>query len=224
MFAKEPVPKEHLIYTVYYNKIKNVSSIFTKNSKKLFSKNINAVIMKRYQREGKEMEKLTVLINEAKINARIDELAKEIMRDYKDEDIVFVGVLRGAAMFMVELAKRIKNNVEFEFIQLESYEGKESTGVVKLRQELTGKIEGKNIIIIEDIIDTGRTLEYLRDHIKTFKPKSVKICALLSKPSRRIFELNVDYIGFSIPDEFVVGFGMDYNQKYRNLPYIGKIG
>ena len=90
------------------------------------------------------MEKLTVLINEAKINTRIDELAKEIMRDYKDEDIVFVGVLRGAAMFMVELAKRIKNNVEFEFIQLESYEGTESTGVVKLRQELTGKIEGKN--------------------------------------------------------------------------------
>lgn len=170
------------------------------------------------------MDKLTVLINESKINARLDELAKEIMRDYKDEDIVFVGVLRGAAMFMVELAKRIKNNVEFEFIQLESYEGTESTGVVKLRQELTGKIEGKNIIIIEDIIDTGRTLEYLRDHIKTFSPKSVKICALLSKPSRRIFELNVDYIGFSIPDEFVVGFGMDYNQKYRNLPYIGKIG
>ena len=170
------------------------------------------------------MDKLTVLINEAKINARLDELAREIMRDYKDEEIVFVGVLRGAATFMVELAKRIKNNVEYEFIQLESYDGEESTGSVKLRQELTGKIEGKNIIIIEDIIDTGRTLEYLRDHIKTFKPKSVKICTLLSKPSRRIFELNVDYIGFSIPDEFVVGFGMDYNQKYRNLPYIGKIG
>ena len=114
--------------------------------------------------------------------------------------------------------------MEYEFIQLESYEGEESTGVVKLKQELTGKIEGKNIIIVEDIIDTGRTLEYLREHIKKFKPKSVKICTLLSKPSRRIFELNVDYIGFSIPDEFVVGFGMDYNQKYRNLPYIGKIG
>ena len=170
------------------------------------------------------MENVKVLINEAKIESRLDELAKEIMRDYKDEDIIFVGVLRGAATFMVELAKRIKNNVEYEFIQLESYEGEESTGVVKLKQELTGKIEGKNIIIIEDIIATGRTLEYLKEHIKTFKPKSVKICALLSKPSRRIFELNVDYIGFSIPDEFVVGFGMDYNQKYRNLPYIGKIG
>ena len=170
------------------------------------------------------MEEVKVLINEAKLDARLNELAKEIMKDYKNEDIVFVGVLRGAATFMIELAKRIKNNVEYEFIQLESYEGDKSTGVVKLRQELTGKIEGKNIIIIEDIVDTGRTLEYLREHIKKFSPKSVKICTLLSKPSRRIFELDVDYIGFSIPDEFVVGFGMDYNQRYRNLPYVGKIG
>ena len=146
------------------------------------------------------------------------------MRDYKEEDIVFVGVLKGAATFMIELAKKIKNNVEFEFIQLESYEGDKSTGRIKLKQDLTGKIEGKNIIIIEDIIDTGRTLEYLREYIKKFNPNSTKICTLLSKPSRRIVELEVDYIGFSIPDEFVVGFGMDYNQKYRNLPYIAKIG
>jgi hypoxanthine phosphoribosyltransferase len=170
------------------------------------------------------MEKVSVLINEAKIENRIEELAKEIMRDYKEEDIVFVGVLKGAATFMIELAKKIKNNVEFEFIQLESYEGDKSTGRIKLKQDLTGKIEGKNIIIIEDIIDTGRTLEYLREYIKKFNPNSTKICTLLSKPSRRIIELEVDYIGFSIPDEFVVGFGMDYNQKYRNLPYIAKIG
>ena len=195
----------------------------SETNSKVFSSAKNIVIINRCKEKNK-MENVKVLINEAKIESRLDELAKEIMRDYKDEDIIFVGVLRGAATFMVELAKRIKNNVEYEFIQLESYEGEESTGVVKLKQELTGKIEGKNIIIIEDIIDTGRTLEYLKEHIKTFKPKSVKICALLSKPSRRIFELNVDYIGFSIPDEFVVGFGMDYNQKYRNLPYIGKIG
>ena len=170
------------------------------------------------------MENFDILINESNLDKRIEELAKEIMRDYKDEDLVFVGVLKGAAVFMIELAKKIKNSVEFEFIQLESYEGENSTGNVKLKQELTGKIEGKNIIIIEDIIDTGRTLEYLREHIKKFNPKSVKICTLLSKPSRRVFELNVDYIGFSIPDEFVIGYGMDYNQKYRNLPFIGKIG
>lgn len=170
------------------------------------------------------MEKVSVLINEAKIENRIEELAKEIMRDYKDEDLVFVGVLKGAATFMIELAKKIKSNVEFEFIQVESYEGDSSTGKIKLKQDLTGKIEGKNIIIIEDIIDTGRTLGYLKEYIKKFNPKSTKICTLLSKPSRRIVELEVDYIGFSIPDEFVVGFGMDYNQRYRNLPYIGRIG
>lgn len=170
------------------------------------------------------MEKVSILINEAKIENKLNELAKEIMKDYKNEDIVFIGVLKGAATFMVELAKRIKNNVEFEFIQLQSYEGDKSTGEVKLIQDLTGKIEGKNIIIIEDIIDTGRTLEYLKNYIKDQNPKSVKICTLLSKPSRRVVELEVDYIGFLIPDEFVVGFGMDYKQRYRNLPYIGKIG
>lgn len=170
-----------------------------------------------------KMEKVNILISESKIQNRLDELAKNIMRDYKDEDLVFIGVLKGAAIFMVELAKRIKNNVEFEFIQVESYEGEESTGTIKLTQDLTGKIEDKNIIIIEDIIDTGRTLEYLKDYISKQNPKSIKICALLSKPSRRVVELDVDYIGFQIPDEFVIGFGMDYNQKYRNLPYIGKI-
>lgn len=169
------------------------------------------------------MEKVSILINESKIENRLNELAREIMKDYKDEDIVFIGVLKGAATFMIELAKRIKNNVEYEFIQVESYEGDTSTGNVILKQDLIGKIEGKNIIIIEDIIDTGRTLEYLRDYIKKLNPKSTKICTLLSKPSRRVVELDVDYIGFTIPDEYVVGFGMDYNQKYRNLPYVGKI-
>lgn len=171
-----------------------------------------------------KMEKVNILISEAKIENRLNELAREIMKDYKDQDLVFIGVLKGAATFMVELAKRIKNNVEFEFIQVASYEGATSTGNIKLTQDLIGKVEGKNIIIIEDIIDTGRTLEYLKDYIKQLNPKTTKICTLLSKPSRRIVELEVDYIGFSIPDEFVVGFGMDYNQKYRNLPYIGKIG
>lgn len=170
------------------------------------------------------MENFDILINESNLDKRIEELAKEIMRDYKDEDLVFVGVLKGAAVFfMIELAKKIKNSVEFEFIQVESYQGTESTGKIKLKQDLIDKIEGRNIIIIEDIVDTGRTLEYLREYIKKHNPKSVKVCTLLSKPSRRIVELNIDYIGFSIPDEFVIGFGMDYDQKYRNLPYIAKM-
>lgn len=169
------------------------------------------------------MENFDILINESNLDKRIEELAKEIMRDYKDEDLVFVGVLKGAAVFMIELAKKIKNSVEFEFIQVESYQGTESTGKIKLKQDLIDKIEERNIIIIEDIVDTGRTLEYLREYIKKHNPKSVKVCTLLSKPSRRIVELNIDYIGFSIPDEFVIGFGMDYDQKYRNLPYIAKM-
>lgn len=169
------------------------------------------------------MENFDILINESNLDKRIEELAKEIMRDYKDEDLVFVGVLKGAAVFMIELAKKIKNSVEFEFIQVESYQGTESTGKIKLKQDLIDKIEGRNIMIIEDIVDTGRTLEYLREYIKKHNPKSVKVCTLLSKPSRRIVELNIDYIGFSIPDEFVIGFGMDYDQKYRNLPYIAKM-
>ena len=169
------------------------------------------------------MEKINVLISEAKIEKRLDELAKEIMKKYKDEDIVFVGVLKGAATFMVELAKRIKNSVEFEFIQVKSYEGDQSTGKIEMVQDLSGKIEGKNVIIIEDIVDTGRTLEFLKHHLMEFNPKALQICTLLSKPSRRIIELDVDYIGFSIPDEFVIGYGLDYNQKYRNLPYIGVI-
>ena len=167
------------------------------------------------------MENIDVLISETKIEKRLDELAKQIMKDYGDEDLLFIGVLKGAAIFMVELAKRIKNNVEFEFIQAKSYEGTESTGKVEITQDLTGKIDGKNVIIIEDIIDTGRTLEYLMRYLTVHNPKSIKLCTLLSKPSRRVVELQVDYIGFSIPDEFVIGYGLDYNQKYRNLPYIG---
>ena len=168
-----------------------------------------------------KMDNINVLINEAKIEKRLDELAKQIMKDYGEEDLVFIGVLKGSAPFMIELAKRIKNSVEFEFIQARSYEGTESTGKVEITQDLSGSIEGKNVIIIEDIIDTGRTLEYLTRYLTFHNPKSIKLCTLLSKPSRRVVDLKVDYIGFTIPDEFVIGYGLDYNQRYRNLPYIG---
>ena len=167
------------------------------------------------------MEEINILISETKIEKRLNEIAKQIMKDYGDEDLVFVGVLKGAATFMIELAKRIKNSVEFEFIQAKSYEGTESTGKIEITQDLSGSIEGKNIIIIEDIIDTGRTLEYLMRYLTFHNPKSIKLCTLLSKPSRRVIDLKVDYVGFSIPDEFVIGYGLDYNQRYRNLPFIG---
>lgn len=169
------------------------------------------------------MGNLNVLINESRIEKRINEMAKEIEKDYKGEDIVFVCILKGAAMFTIELAKRIQNSVEFEFIEASSYDGTESTGVIRIHNDITGNIEGKHVIIVEDLIDTGRTLEYIKNHLLAMNPASLKIATLLSKPSRRIFELDVDYIGFQIGDDFVVGYGMDYNQKYRNLPYIGRV-
>lgn len=169
------------------------------------------------------MEEIKVLINEARLDGRLEELAKQIEKDYDGKEILFLGVLKGSAVFMVELAKKIKNNVEFEFIEIISYEGTESTNKIKINKDITGKIEGKDVIIIEDIIDTGRTLSYLVEYLKKQKIKSLKIATLLSKPSRRVIELDVDYIGFKIDDVFVIGYGLDYNQKYRNLPYIGYI-
>lgn len=169
------------------------------------------------------MEKLSVLINETKLQKRVNELAKQIMKDYKDKDIVFVCVLKGAVFFAVDLAKKIKNNVEFEFLEVASYEGKESTGNIKLNKDLKKSIKGKEVLIVEDIIDTGRTLNYLIGHLLLKKPASLSICTLLSKPSKRIIELDVNYVGFSINDEFVVGYGLDLDQRYRNLPYIGSI-
>ena len=166
---------------------------------------------------------MEVLINEAKLQKRIEELARKIDKDYEGKEIVLLGILKGSVPFLWELAKRIKNDMQLEFIEVSSYEGTESTGKIKLNKDIASSIEGKDVIIVEDIIDTGRTLTYLKQHILEKKPNSLKIATLLSKPSRRIMELEVDYIGFQIEDKFVVGFGLDYEQKYRNLPYIGCI-
>ena len=169
------------------------------------------------------MQNIDVLINKARLEKRIDELAKQIEKDYEGKEIVFLGILKGSVPFMWELAKRLRNNVIFEFIEVSSYKGTKSTGKVTLHKDIKNSIEGKDVLIIEDIVDTGRTLDFLLEHLKEKNPNSVKIATLLSKPSRRVIELNVDYIGFMIEDKFVVGFGLDYEQKLRNLPYIGYI-
>lgn len=169
------------------------------------------------------MENINILINKARLEKRLDEMAREIEKDYEGKDIVFLGILKGSVPFMWELAKRIKNNVIFEFIEVSSYKGTESTGTVRMHKDIKNSIEEKDVIIIEDIVDTGRTLDFLLEHLKEKNPKSIKIATLLSKPSRRVVELNVDYIGFKIEDKFVVGFGLDYDQNLRNLPYIGYI-
>ena len=153
------------------------------------------------------MKEIKVLIDEEKINKRLEELAIQIMNDYKGKDLMFLCILKGSIFFTVELSKRIKNNVQFEFVEVSSYENN----------------EGKEVIIIEDIVDTGRTLSFLKEFLKEKNPASLKICSLLDKPSRRIADVQADYIGFTIENKFVVGYGLDDEQNLRNLNYIGYI-
>ncbi|MCI8636278.1 MAG: hypoxanthine phosphoribosyltransferase [Clostridia bacterium] len=166
---------------------------------------------------------INILINKSKLEKRIEELGKQIEKDYQGKELVFVGILKGSVMFMSELAKNVKSNVELDFMDVSSYQGTQSTGTVTINKDIRNSIEGKDVILVEDIIDTGRTLTYVLEYLKQKNPNSIKIATMLSKPSRRVMELNVDYIGFSIEDKFVVGYGLDYNEKYRNLPYIGYI-
>ena len=163
---------------------------------------------------------MDVLINESRIEKRLDEMAKEIDKAYEGKEIILIGILKGSVVFMVELAKRMKTKVQFEFIEVSSYEGTESTGKVKIVKDIKNSIEGKDVLIVEDIIDTGITLTFLKEYLLLKKPNSLKIATLLSKPSRRIKELDVDYIGFKIEDKFVIGYVLDYNQNYRKIPYI----
>ena len=169
------------------------------------------------------MENINILINKARLEKRIDKMAKEIEKDYEGKDIVFLGILKGSVPFMWELAKRIKNNIIFEFIEVSSYKDNKDTGVLTLHKDIKDSIEGKDVIIIEDIVDTGKTISYLLKHLKEKNPNSVKVATLLSKPSKRAIELNIDYEGFKVEDKFVIGFGLDDNQNLRNLPYIGYI-
>jgi hypoxanthine phosphoribosyltransferase len=169
------------------------------------------------------MNTTTVLISEAEIRSRIQALAGEIERDYPNGDeIHLVGVLKGGFMFMADLVRAMSARVTLDFMAVSSY-GKETTssGQVRVLKDLDSSLEHRDIIIVEDIVDTGLTLHYLQDILKARAPKSVRTACLLSKPSRRQVDVKVDYIGFTIEDHFVVGYGLDYAEKYRNLPYIG---
>ena len=163
------------------------------------------------------------LISKEKIEKRIEELAEEISRDYEGKSIEFIIVLKGAAIFAVELAMKVKTNVRFEFIEISSYSGTESTGKIKVNKDITGSLEGKDVLIVEDIIDTGRTMSYLKEYLLNKKPKSLKICTLINKPSRRIIDVPIDYNGFDIEDKFIIGHGFDIDEDFRNMPFIGYI-
>jgi len=168
------------------------------------------------------MAKIDVLISEEALTKRIQELGVEISKDYADKEISMICVLKGGVMFMTDLAKEVKPLMSMDFMAVSSY-GNEtsSSGIVKIVKDLDEPIEGKDVLIVEDIIDSGRTLSYLVKVLEDRNPSSIKIITLLDKPDRRIVDVDVKYVGFTIPDEFVLGYGLDYEQNYRNLPYIG---
>ncbi len=169
-------------------------------------------------------EKVRVLLTEGEVDTRINQIGEQISRDYEGRQVHLVCVLKGGSFFMCELAKRITVPVSLDFMSVSSYGANtKSSGVVKIIKDLDEPLSGKDVIVVEDIVDSGRTLSYLLELLGQRGPKSLKLCSLLDKPERRVVDVNVDYTGFEIPDEFVVGYGLDYDQRYRNLPYIGVI-
>ncbi len=166
---------------------------------------------------------IKTLINENELQKRIKELGEEITQDYKDKEIIIVCILRGAVYFAVDLTKNIKNNkLQLEFMQVSSYgNNKETTGKLKIKKDINTDIKDKNVIIVEDIIDSGITMTNLKEYLLSKQPKSLKVCTLLDKKERRQVEVEADYVGFDVPNKFILGYGLDYEECYRNLPYIG---
>lgn len=166
-----------------------------------------------------------IMITEEEIKLKVEELAKKIEEDFKGEELLVVGILKGASVFVADLIRKINLDVNIDFMSVSSYgNSTESSGVVKILKDLDVNIKGKNVLIVEDIIDSGLTLSNLVDTLETRNPKSLKLCTLLDKPERRKVNIDVDYVGFVIEDKFIVGYGIDYAEKYRNLPYIAIVG
>lgn len=169
-------------------------------------------------------DKIRVLIPEEELETRINELGAKISKDYEGKTVHLICILKGSVFFTCELAKRITADVTMDFMSVSSYgDSTESSGRVRIVKDLDEHIEGKDILLVEDIIDSGRTLWHLMEFLKVREPSSIRLCTLLDKPERRVSEVCVDYTGFAIPDEFVVGYGLDHAQRYRNLPYIGVV-
>ena len=169
-------------------------------------------------------EKVRVMLSEEEVDKRIQEIGDQISKDFAGKEVHLVCVLRGGSFFMCELAKRITVPVTLDFMSVSSYGSEtKSSGVVKIVKDLDDALADKNVIVVEDVVDSGRTLSYLLEMLRKRGPKELKLCTLLDKPERRVVDVDVDYTGFSIPDQFVVGYGLDYAQRYRNLPYIGVV-
>ena len=169
-------------------------------------------------------EKIRVLLSEEEVDQRICEVAAQISKDYEGKEVHLICILKGGVFFTCELAKRLTVPVSLDFMSVSSYGSEtKSSGVVRIVKDLDEPLKDKDVLVVEDIVDSGRTLSYLMEMLKDRGPKSLRLCTLLDKPDRRVVDVNVDYTGFQIPDEFVVGYGLDYDQKYRNLPYIGVV-
>ncbi len=163
----------------------------------------------------------SILITEEEIAKRVKELGAQLTEEYKGRDLLIVGVLKGCVMFLSDLVRAIDLPLTLDFMVVSSYgSATKSSGVVRIIKDLEKEIEGKDVLIVEDIVDTGLTLSYLIENLKTRNPKSVKVCSLLDKPDRRKSQVDIEYVGFKIPDEFVVGYGLDYAEVYRNLPFV----
>jgi len=172
--------------------------------------------------KGKGEESVRILISRIRLQRRITEMAREIRKDFPGEPLHLVGVLKGAVFFLTDLGKQIPGDVSFDFIAVSSYgEDTHSSGQVRLTRDLDSSIEGRTVIIVEDILDTGMTMQYLLRVFEQRRPKMLRVAVLLDKPERRIAEVRADYVGFTIPNEFVVGFGLDYAERYRNMPDVG---
>jgi len=165
-------------------------------------------------------EIIEVLFSEERIRRRVQDLARQITADYNDRNLVLVSILRGSVFFATDLARLIELPLSMDFLSISSY-GEDSEGVVRITKDLEENIAGQDVLVIEDIIDTGFTLKYLLRTLESRNPKSLEVCTLLDRRARRIIDMDLKYIGFEIPDKFVVGYGLDYRQRYRNLPYIG---
>ncbi|HUV74753.1 MAG TPA: hypoxanthine phosphoribosyltransferase [Anaerolineae bacterium] len=163
-----------------------------------------------------------VLITYKQIREKTEELGRQITEDYEGKDLLLICVLKGGLMFLADLMREIQLPVEIDFMAVSSYgDATESSGVVRILMDLDRNVQGRHVLIVEDIVDTGRTLNYIIDNLRTRGPASIKVCTLLNKPSRRVLDIPLDYLGFTIPDRFVVGYGLDYGQIYRNLPFVG---
>lgn len=166
-------------------------------------------------------DEIEVFKSSSTLKERVEALGEQIERDYLGKELVLIGILKGSFIFLADLCRIIDLPLSIDFIGLASYEGTQSTGIVRITSDLTQPIEGKHVLIVEDIIDTGQTMDFLLKNLRTRRPASLKVCSLLFKPSRNIVPITIDYLGFEIPDVFVVGYGLDFEGKYRNLSFLG---